>query len=278
MPTLITETIDDFTKYTDYILKTQEKADSVLWYRGCGKYGHVLQPSLFRHPKTDIVELLKLENSLVNRFIQRGYPFIDRELSDDDWERLFYMQHYGLPTRLLDWSESPYMALYFAVSSAPTDDLGKFTEDAAVWILDPIRWNHHVFPHRVDEIDIISRLNAIELQGYEPKVNPAANVSSLLDPPIAMYGTHNSHRIVGQRGVFTMFGKDTAAMENTYLGWLNVHKSAFPDNLLIKVKLPKDSLEHFAKILLVIGISDSVVFPDLVGLAKETKRFFGYKV
>ena len=60
---------------------------------------------------------MRLEKLLLARFQQRSIPFHSRSLADS-WEWLFFMQHYGVPTRLLDWSESPLMALFFAVTLA----------------------------------------------------------------------------------------------------------------------------------------------------------------
>jgi hypothetical protein len=54
---------------------------------------------------------------LVMRFRQRTIPLHSRDLSDE-WDALFFMQHYGVPTRLLDWTENPFIAFYFAVMSA----------------------------------------------------------------------------------------------------------------------------------------------------------------
>lgn len=61
-------------------------------------------------------------------------PLTNNANSADDWYWYFLMQHYGCPTRLLDWTTSPLVALYFAVRNP--NEL-----DAAVWVIDPWRWN-----------------------------------------------------------------------------------------------------------------------------------------
>src|SRR3954452_4462031 len=121
MPTaLTTPSITTLTEFTTLVEKHLTSSKGQLWHRGCGDFdNHPLSPSLFRHPtkKNNTSDLLALENEMLVHFRQRSVPFIARPLRDDDWERLFFMQHFGIPTRLLDWSENPFVALYFALTS-----------------------------------------------------------------------------------------------------------------------------------------------------------------
>jgi hypothetical protein len=262
--------ITTLKKFTDFVERNLSIPNVIAWYRGCGKAAYKLIPSLYRHPKVTIInELLLLENNIISRFKQRSVPYLHRALTND-WEYLFFMQHTGIPTRLLDWTENPYIALYFALTAAHYKierNIIKYTEDAAVWVFNPIEWNKRSLQHIGFEGRILSPLDQ-ELKGY----TPASEISLMNSEPVAIYGTHNSPRIVAQRGVFTIFGKNVNSIEEVY------QAMDFPRDSLVKLIFPKTHIEKLLKSIISIGYSDSVLFPDLDGLAKETKRFFEFEV
>jgi hypothetical protein len=218
-----------------------------------------------------MVELEALERELMTRFRQRSIPFVARPLTDE-WDLFFFKQHYGVPTRLLDWTENPFIALYFAVMSCGftgrfkgDEAVLKFSADAAVWMLNPVAWNAHALRHQGFDRGILTPADEA-LQSYKP----LTKFSELNVHPVAMYGAHNSPRIVAQRGVFTIFGQGTSAMEEVY------DSDGFPVGCLTKVVLDKLVLPGIRKSLLKTGFTESVVFPDLDGLAKEIKRVFKF--
>lgn len=90
--------------------------------------------------------------------------------------------------------------------------------------------------------------------------------------PIAIYGAHNSQRIVAQRGVFVCFGKNISSMEEAY------QEQSFPVDCLMKTVIRRERLLHMYEALRRHGITDSVVFPDLDGLAREIKREYLFEV
>ncbi|MGA7523417.1 MAG: FRG domain-containing protein [Acidobacteriaceae bacterium] len=258
-------------EYLEFIEQAQTQVDHSLWYRGCGSALHQLLPSLYRHQKlTTPEELSELERLLMTRFRQRSVPYHDRPLIDD-WDALFFMQHYGVPTRLLDWTENPFIALHFALMGAqktPTPaGRMRFQSDAAIWVLDPVSWNRHALSHVSFDGGVLSPGDEA-IKGYRP----TPKFAGMHNQPVALYGAHNSATIVAQQGVFTIFGRDTKPMEQV------LRDDTFPANCLMKIIVQKSLISKMRKSLLNHGITESVVFPSLDGLAREIKRVFGFEV
>jgi hypothetical protein len=251
---------------------TQKK----LWYRGIGSVDHKLIPSLFRHQtaknKTDF---RSVEEELNETFRMRSFPYTDRFRWQDGggWDQLFFMQHYRLPTRLLDWSGSPLVSLHFALTSVKYDDAGTPLSDAAVWVLNPTEWNKAVYHGTRFDGNVLSpkdsRLNRYTTQEvYDSSTNI---------PPVAIRGTNNSARIVAQQGFFTIFGPEKKSMEQIFIEQTHdAGQAMFPDDCLIKFIIPKEYVNEMKKEMFALGISEATIYPDLEGLAIELKRTGGF--
>ena len=105
-------------------LKGQSKPQKPVWFRGHAVLNWKLVPSLAR-----VASHLGAESALIKRFMQNATPYLD-VIPREEWEWMFLMQHHRAGTRLLDWSESPLVALYFAVHESSKKSNG------AVWCLD----------------------------------------------------------------------------------------------------------------------------------------------
>ena len=110
--------------------------------------GWELKPKLYRDGALGVEKLFRFEEELRGEFKRRGSQLAEGlklPAYDDEWGWYSLMQHYGAPTRLLDWSDGALTALYFAVRETRRDDQvnapGKSPPDACVWMLDPYRLN-----------------------------------------------------------------------------------------------------------------------------------------
>lgn len=257
------------------------------WYRGIGNAKeHKLTPTLYRHPRLKAAkDLFQLERVMLEQFERQNVLHagvaggIGATAGEEgDFRSLFYMQHYGVPTRLLDWTSNPFIALYFALSSAKPEKNGKFTEDAAVWILDPVAWNKTALDQLAHgDGGPLKLTDESAIRGYRPRKLQQgqvihAEMAQVYEPPVAMLGIANNARIFAQKGVFTIFGKDTRSMEEQF------EKSGFPADSLTQVIIPKGSIAELTERLVTIGYTDSVSYPDLHGLAMEIKRLNGFVV
>jgi hypothetical protein len=93
-------------------------------FRGLNRANHVLSTSLMRMGRP----YQKMEQNLLKQFQKYAHKHVVER--DTEWHWLSIAQHHGLPTRLLDWTYSPYVALHFATAA-----VGDFSEDGAIWMV-----------------------------------------------------------------------------------------------------------------------------------------------
>lgn len=233
-----------------------------LWYRGIECSTYQLLPKLVRDGRP-VEEVFGRETRLLTRFRQRSMAYWPEGYPQNDWEHLFAMQHYGMPTRLLDWSENLLVATYFSLCSVPSH-----THDGCcqpvVWCMDPVRWNQAMpgLSEYGDSIQVLTTADE-EVESYRPESNRRRSKS-----PVAIFGSHNSKRIVAQRGTFVVWGNDVAPLE------------AFAEEVeqacLWKFTLAGDRDQLFGD-LQALGFGETMVFPELSSLARELNRTEGWR-
>lgn len=243
--------ITSLQQFLDEIQKLKSvKGFEKIWFRGIADEAYGLEPSIYRSASDPVIE-----KQLLNRFTTRAQPFIEDKSSKTYWEWLFIMQHYGVPTRLLDWSESALISLAFSVIYREEKHSGK---DAAMWCLDPIKLNRdYVKGLKPDEpIPSITDFTVKKIAVYEDETIP-------VDFPISVYGPLNNVRIVAQKGVFTLFPfKEKFKLEDL----------DGVENFLVKLTIPDANIEEIKGQLITMGITENNVYPGLDSIAKEINR------
>jgi len=154
------------------------------------------------------------------------------------------MQHYGLPTRLLDWSESPLVAAYFAV-----EDLNGHDEEGAIWGLDPVKFNLN----QGVKYPILSPSHPLTNELFEAAFKYGPHINKIL--PII--GDHIDVRHLVQQSMFTLHGTPNS-----------IEEMPGSDEYLVKIVIPPKTKFALLQMLHTFGITRASLFPDLQNLAK----------
>lgn len=232
-------------KWLGILNKIKEFQDrfSVVWYRGHSDIDYELHSGLFRENWNDIDQYLGSEIQKYKQFLNLGH--LDHR--ESSWNLLSIMQHHGVRTRLLDWTESFATALFFAFIN------WEYEKPACIWVLSPLSLNEK------SKGDALFATNQ-DLPSYDDLVNQRVSFPNY---SIALYPARNSKRLVAQSGVFTLQGNSMLPLDLEHNGEL------FKEGKLIKIPLTIDLYEDARAFLRQMGINYYTMFPDLEGLAKH---------
>jgi hypothetical protein len=219
-----------------------------IWWRGHSNKDWDVLPGVYR---SSLAKDESSVNTLFKTMSPARYSNCPARIDYCSW--LFLMQHYGLPIRLLDWTLSSLIALFFATE--PSGD----GVDAALWALEPVSLNRDQFGEQnyifaAGEPSIESLVE----QAFTIRAEPRdSRVAAVLTEQMDL-------RQMIQQSAFTIHGCDIP---------LNRFQGA--DTYLAKIIIPKDKRGLFREYLDLLGMDRSVLFPDLGNLAAElTSRKF----
>ncbi len=288
--------IESFEEYLETVRKELPKGR--IYFRGQSKLvsaGYPLKSSIGRYKKLESITLFErdqMEREVLGVFTNHLLTYV-HHLPRNDWEALAIAQHHGLPTRFMDWTTNPLVALYFAARETKLDDDDK-PLDSAVYVLtsEPVRFSELGRPTEdtIKPIPDSATTLASPASGYEDfgvddeatgeamtaaletgTVGPDAPLTEMAKQPAAegpvispfsisenvIYDPpHVSPRIRAQDGVLMACHQPMQPLEEKdYL------------EIVIKHKAHDDIRRRLDQ----YGVFDKQLFPDLDGIAKWLK-------
>ena len=224
------------------------------WFRGIGDSEFKLVPRLYREHDIDHLEE---EGKIRRAFSDRAMLYAMSTRKREPWDWYFLMQHYGVPTRLLDWTESALVALYFALYTRDTNRRSV----PAVWVLDPIALN--LITVGIGRIVVPS-------EGGLARHLPQSGSGVDSPYPVAVGPEYADPRMIAQQSKFTMHGHLVTALDE--IEQLQVLREKEQLVRILIAGKNEEAFEDLKQSLTLLGMRNSTVFPDLTGLAMDIRQ------
>jgi len=242
-----------------------------------GSYRNLAQEIRFKDLKCDAEDIKKIENILGAEFYRRGHQYLkELNIKDNQLNRYFIMQHYGIPTRLLDWSENALVALFFAVCNIDN-------KSSAVYVLKPYELNNYTvreicgtYNHfnKIPTVASIKKKKNLLNDENELRIDELYRRYLKMDfcddksyYPLAVLPPPLEKRMLMQSGCFTFFG-------NEIKGLISHNNSA---DYLTKLEIHQGKKRNILKQLDQLGINENSIYSDLDGLGNYLKRKYSAK-
>jgi FRG domain len=253
---------DAFMQATKLVAALGDKADPspYCWFRGVNDRSLSLLPGAYW--RKDYSEYEPLVS-----FCQEGGAYAEVG-QIDNWDSYYLAQHHGIPTRLLDWTESFAAAMFFALDNWD----GK--SEPCVWVLSPyllnklsIGWKGIIAPNNFPrEIGIW-----LPRQINKPRHSIVKSDGYTYDnrKPLAIYPRKSNARIIAQQGIFTVHGRKKDCLAT----FIEDHTRR-PERLLGRVILSGADVEESRRYLDLLGVRRSTIYPDIDNYVTYLKSVF----
>jgi hypothetical protein len=222
-------------------------------YRGCSDAGADLSSGLLR-----LGGDTELERQLMRAF--RKYATQDAVPHDTAWDWLALGQHHGLPTRLLDWTYSPYVALHFC-----TQNRVKHDRDGVVWCVDYVR-AHEQLPEQLRSALAEEGANLFTTELLDDAAPELVDLERygtdfvlFVEPPSF------DARIVNQYALFSVVARAEARLDE----WIERHA-----DIAVRVIVPAELKREVRDKLDQANITERVLFPGLDGISRWLARYY----
>ncbi|GAB3255839.1 FRG domain-containing protein [Larkinella harenae] len=221
-------------------------------FRGLADANFKLSTSLMRLG----VDHDRLEGHLLRNFKKYAYRVALEK--DSFWYWLSVAQHHGLPTRLMDWTFSPYVALHFATAC-----LDRYHQDGAIWCVNYKKVHTHLPTHLIEEL-IREGADVFTVEMLHC-ITSLAQLDELSDPVCALFFEPPSmdERIINQYALFSVVSSPTLGLDE----WLLRHPDSYR-----KIIIPHTLKWEIRDKLDQANINERVLFPGLDGLSRWLRR------
>lgn len=204
-----------------------------------------------------------LERHLVRNF--RKYAHSDVVERDSHWHWVSVAQHYGLPTRLLDWTNSPFVALHFV-----TANLERFHQDGAVWVVDYTAV-HRLAPPILREQLQREGANVFTVEMLSRTIDSFERMQEIAETPFALFFEPSAidQRIYNQYAFFSVASDNQLALDD----WLAAHPEVWRQ-IIIPAELKWEVRDKID----LANINERTLFPGLEGLCRWLHRYYSPKL
>jgi hypothetical protein len=240
-----------------------EKRTVTPWFRGVEDRGYRLLPGFYR-PDNGHLD----ETTILADFDSLAPLYLERE-PRDEWDWYFTAQHYGLPTRLLDWTENLLIALYFAITS-PIRDRKAIP---CIWMIDASMLNRLTIG--VDDDCIIAPVGEFSAHWLPGRLSEIGEFSYKGRTyknrlPMAIMPRRATRRILAQQGMFTVHGTENINLTDVFA------TASRKQRLIACIEINPASIELLRADLRLLGMNRLSVFPELQQIGMHVKDTYAH--